>query len=122
MALAQNEVPKVAVVPMEFFNRLSREEKITIEEAARNKNFRESIRSIIGYSKLRVEHAINKQVVQEFISLGIVCFGTTVKAAKIHLIDFLERHVELRDEDPEKCFWKVAYYFSYCFRNNLPFD
>ena len=122
MALGYHDVPNIARVPLDAFDGLSDGDRITIETAAHCPNFRANLDSIIKYSRLRVEHEINKHVVEHFLSLGISCFGTKVKEVKVHLIAFLERHIELRDADPTKCFWKVAYYFAYCSQNNLAFD
>ena len=59
-------------------------------------------------------------MVKRLKTLGIQAFGKTVKEAKVYMLEFLDRHPELRDEDPEQCLMKIIYYFAYCGHNDLP--
>ena len=93
---------------------LTEEEKALIEESIKNPQLRETMRSITNYQKTGVRASITKKVVDEFLNNGVKQFGTTVESFRIHVLEYLEHFVELRDENPQKCIMKVLWHCVQC--------
>ena len=87
-------------------------DKVVIQQTIMHPELRTAIQCIAGYARHRIESAINKQILEEFLSNGITAFGTRVKDAKVLIPRFLEDHQELKDVEPIRCFTKITFYFS----------
>ena len=109
-------------IPDRLLAMVTESDRVVIEQVARNPALRETLRSINEFSKRAVEAAVNKKVVDEFLNLGITAFGTKVKDAKVYILDFLNRHPELKDGSADICFSKIVYYFAFCTQNNINID
>ena len=93
---------------------LTQEEKILIEQSIKNPKLRETMRSITNYQKTAVRAIITKKVVDEFLNNGVMQFGNTVESFRIHVLEYLDHFVELRDENPQKCIMKVLWHCIQC--------
>ena len=122
MFTVQRSASAPSVIPNDLLQMIAIPDRMVIEQVARNPALRSTLRAMQSYSKGAVERAIDRGVVERFASLGIFGFGNKVKDAKIHIIDFLNRHPELRDSDPNVCFAKIVYYIGFCAHNNVQMD
>ena len=93
---------------------LTQEEKVLIEESIKNPGYRETIRRISDYQRTALRTNITKKTVDEFVNNGIKQFGNTVESFRIHILEYLDRFVELRDANPQKCLMKVLYQCLQC--------
>ena len=98
----------------EFFQRvlLSGDMEI-IEETVNNPYLVNSLNAIIGYSRTNIQSAITAQVVKDFNSLGITCFGTTVRQAQVKILEYLDENPACRDIESKRCFNKILYKIAY---------
>ena len=104
--------PPVVVFPASLEPMITDVEKSVIKACAFKPEIRSVLHSIDGYSKSRVQQAINKQVITALNNYGVTQFGKVASTAKVLITSFLEDYPELKDENPEKCFTKIVYFFS----------
>ena len=105
-------------LPADFFNNILTQGDVTmIQSVLANPNLGTALQAISGYSKSLLETNVTKPVLQAFRDVGITCFGSTVKEARIKILEFLDQHPECRDMDPRRCINKILYWF--CYQNHL---
>ena len=113
-----NSAPCV-VFPQNLEPLITQEEKSLIKACAYKPEIRNNLHSIVGYSKSKMQQAINKQVMMALNDYGITQFGKTASAAKVLITSFLEEFPELKDENTDKCFTKIVYFFSISKEKNV---
>ena len=118
--LAIQEGTQIMDMGYDMFDDLGDEARELINGCIANEDLRKELTSIRNYQSSKLEDKINKEFVKGLQQLGITIFGKTVRKAKVYILDFVEQHPELMDEDPEKCLMKIIYYFAYCYHNNKP--
>ena len=102
----------VVVFPSGLESMISDVEKCLIKACAFKPEIRSVLKTIDGYSKSRLQQAVTRQVMNTLNEYGVTQFGTTASTAKVLITSFLEEYPELKDENPEKCFTKIVYFFS----------
>ena len=118
--LAIQEGTQIMEMEYEMFDELDQGAKELIEGCIENPNLRQEFKAIIDYQRTKLEEVIDKKLLKTMKGLGITCFGRTVKEAKVYILEFVDQHPELRDENPQRCLYKILYYFAYCYHNNQP--
>ena len=91
---------------------ITQEEKTLIQACAYRPEIRNNLRSIVGYSRSKMQQAITKNVISALNDYGVTQFGKTASGAKVMITSFLEEIPELKDENTEKCLTKIVYFFS----------
>ena len=108
----RSESAPVVVFPASLEPMISESEKSVIKACAFKPEIRSVLQAIDGYSKTKMQQAVTKQVMTALNDYGVTQFGKVASSAKILITSFLEDYPELKDENPEKCFTKIVYFFS----------